>query len=86
MAAARRKSLASGGPPGLQPAVAAYFEAATRAAEAIMAGVSLGLGLEADHFAKAYLRRPTRLFRIFRVSANAERQAGASASTPTTAC
>ena len=52
--------------PGLQPAVAAYFEAATRAAEAIMQGVSLGLGLDADHFARAYLRRPTRLFRIFK--------------------
>ena len=71
--------------PGLQPAVAAYFEAATRAAAAIMAGVSLALGLDAQHFAKAYLRRPTRLFRIFRYPPT-PREPGASASTPTTAC
>ena len=31
-----------------------------------MEGVSLALGLSADHFATAYLQRPTVLFRIFR--------------------
>jgi isopenicillin N synthase-like dioxygenase len=51
--------------PDLRPAVLAYFDGATRAAAALMQGVSLALGLDADHFERAYLRRPTRLFRIF---------------------
>jgi isopenicillin N synthase-like dioxygenase len=53
-------------PAGLRPAVAAYMAGCRRAAEALMAGVSLALGLEADHFERAYLARPTLLFRIFR--------------------
>jgi len=52
--------------PGLRAAVEAYTGACARAAGALMVGVSLALGLEADHFAKAYLVRPTLLFRIFR--------------------
>jgi isopenicillin N synthase-like dioxygenase len=51
--------------PGLRPAVSDFFDAATRAAAALMEGVSLSLGLDADYFARAYLGRPTRLFRIF---------------------
>jgi isopenicillin N synthase-like dioxygenase len=51
--------------PGLAPAVAAFMAAAERAAAALMEGVSLALGLEASHFARAYLERPTLLFRIF---------------------
>jgi isopenicillin N synthase-like dioxygenase len=52
--------------PGLRPAVAAYMSACARAARALMEGISLALGLEADHFARAYLAQPTLLFRIFR--------------------
>ena len=53
-------------PPDLRAAVETYVAEVTRAAAAIMQGVSLALGLPADHFAKAYLARPTVLFRIFR--------------------
>jgi isopenicillin N synthase-like dioxygenase len=52
--------------PGLRAAATAYMEAATRAAAALMEGVSLSLGLEADYFARAYTATPTVLFRIFR--------------------
>jgi isopenicillin N synthase-like dioxygenase len=52
--------------PGLRPAVSAYMAACARAAGALMEGVSLALGLEADYFARAYLAQPTLLFRIFR--------------------
>jgi len=53
-------------PSDLRAAVETYVAEVTRAAAAIMEGVSLALGLPADHFAKAYLARPTVLFRIFR--------------------
>jgi isopenicillin N synthase-like dioxygenase len=53
-------------PPGLRAAVETYVAETTLAAAALMEGVSLALGLPADHFAKAYLTRPTVLFRIFR--------------------
>ena len=52
--------------PGLRPAVEAYMTSCARAAGALMEGISLALGLEADHFARAYLAHPTLLFRIFR--------------------
>ncbi len=52
--------------PGLRPAVEAYMAGCLRAAGALMEGLSLALGLEAEHFARAYLARPTQLFRIFR--------------------
>jgi isopenicillin N synthase-like dioxygenase len=52
--------------PGLRAAVEAYMTACARAAGALMEGISLALGLEADHFARAYLAHPTLLFRIFR--------------------
>lgn len=51
--------------PALRPAVEAYVGAATRAGEALMRGMALSLGLEADHFADGLTRRPTLLFRIF---------------------
>jgi isopenicillin N synthase-like dioxygenase len=51
--------------PGLRPAVEAFFDGATAAAEALMQGVSLALGLDDQYFAREYLQRPTRLFRIF---------------------
>ena len=53
-------------PPGLRPAVEAYMAACLTTAEALTRGISLALGLEADHLAQAYLQRPTQLFRIFR--------------------
>jgi isopenicillin N synthase-like dioxygenase len=52
--------------PGLRPAVDAYMSACARAAGALMQGISLSLNLEADYFSRAYLSRPTLLFRIFR--------------------
>jgi isopenicillin N synthase-like dioxygenase len=51
--------------PGLRPAAEAFFDGATAAAEALMQGVSLALGLDDHDFARQYLQRPTRLFRIF---------------------
>jgi isopenicillin N synthase-like dioxygenase len=51
--------------PGLKPAVLAYMDAATRAAAALMQGVSLSLGLDADYFERTYTAEPTILFRIF---------------------
>ena len=53
------------GVPALRPAVEAYLAAATRAGEALMRGMALALGFEADHFARGLTRRPTLLFRIF---------------------
>jgi isopenicillin N synthase-like dioxygenase len=51
--------------PALRPAVLAYMDAATRAAAALMEGVSLSLGLDADWFERSYTAEPTVLFRIF---------------------
>jgi isopenicillin N synthase-like dioxygenase len=51
--------------PELKPAVLRFMEQATRAAHAIMEGVALSLGLEAEYFRRAYTARPTLLFRIF---------------------
>ena len=87
LAAARRQSLARGAP-GLQPAVAALLRRPRRAAaEALMAGrVARRSASTTEYFAAPYLQRPTRLFRIFQLSADAAARPGASASTPTTAC
>jgi len=52
-------------PTALRPAVDAYIAATTRAASALMRGVSLSLGLDADYFDRTYTREPTVLFRIF---------------------
>jgi len=52
-------------PSGLRAAVEAYMDATTRAAAALMEGVSLALGLDPQWFARAYTARPTVLFRIF---------------------
>ena len=53
------------GQPALREAVTAYMDATTRAAAAVMEGVSLSLGLPADYFARTYTGEPTVLFRIF---------------------
>ena len=51
--------------PGLKASATAYMEAATRAAAALMEGVSLSLGLDEGYFARTYTGEPTVLFRIF---------------------
>ncbi|WP_447765036.1 isopenicillin N synthase family dioxygenase [Sphingopyxis panaciterrae] len=53
------------GVPELQQAVGAYLDAAVAAAEALMRGMALALGLPADHFERGMTRRPTLLFRVF---------------------
>lgn len=45
--------------------VLAYMDALTYLGHRLTAGIALALGLEATHFAKAFLRDPLTLFRIF---------------------
>ncbi len=52
-------------PADLRPAVTAYVAQVSKVAEVLMQGVSLALDLDGDHFHRAYLARPTELFRIF---------------------
>jgi isopenicillin N synthase-like dioxygenase len=56
--------------PELRPAVEDFMAATTRAAHAVMEGVALALGLDADYFARTYTAEPTILFRIFHYPAN----------------
>ncbi len=72
--------------PELKRAVIAFMAEATRAAHAIMEGVALSLGLDAQYFRRTYTARPTLLFRDLRISRQLPAKAGASASTPITAC
>lgn len=51
--------------PDLRGAVEDYLTAAVTAAEALMRGMALALGLSARHFETGLTRRPTLLFRIF---------------------
>jgi isopenicillin N synthase-like dioxygenase len=51
--------------PELRPAVLEYLDAVTGAAQAVLAGVAMSLGLDADYFATGYTADPTVLFRIF---------------------
>jgi isopenicillin N synthase-like dioxygenase len=51
--------------PELRSAAEAYMFGATRAAQALMEGFSLSLGLDDDYFRNAYTAEPTVLFRIF---------------------
>lgn len=51
--------------PELRAAVLDYVAACTRAAHALMEGVALSLGLDADYFRRHYTADPTVLFRIF---------------------
>src|SRR4051812_30894875 len=52
-------------PGELRQLVLDYMTAATRAAHAVMEGIALSLGLEADYFYRQYTSNPTILFRIF---------------------
>jgi isopenicillin N synthase-like dioxygenase len=51
--------------PTLRPAVEDYMAATTRAAQVVLEGVGLALGLDAGYFARTYTAQPTVLFRIF---------------------
>jgi isopenicillin N synthase-like dioxygenase len=51
--------------PELAVAVRSFMTEAGRAAHAIMAGIALSLGLDANYFYSRYTSRPTLLFRIF---------------------
>jgi isopenicillin N synthase-like dioxygenase len=53
-------------PAALRPAVLAYLDALTTLGHTVMRGIALGLGLDADWFARDLTREPTILFRIFR--------------------
>jgi len=52
-------------PAALRGAVMDYLESNTRAAHAIMEGIALSLGLDAQYFRRHYTAEPTVLFRIF---------------------
>jgi len=52
-------------PAGLRDAVLDYLAVNTRAAHAIMEGIALSLGLDAQYFRQHYTDDPTILFRIF---------------------
>jgi isopenicillin N synthase-like dioxygenase len=51
--------------PELKPAVLRFMSEATRSAHAIMVGVALSLGLDAQYFRRTYTAKPTLLFRVF---------------------
>jgi isopenicillin N synthase-like dioxygenase len=52
-------------PPELRTLVLTYMDALTRLGHALMAGLSLSLGLEESYFASRYTANPLILFRIF---------------------
>lgn len=56
--------------PELKPAVLRFMGEATRSAHAIMEGVALSLGLDAQYFRRTYTADPTLLFRIFEYPAS----------------
>ena len=56
--------------PELKTSVTAFMQAAERSAHAIMEGIALSLGLEAQYFRSAYTAEPTMLFRIFHYPAS----------------
>jgi isopenicillin N synthase-like dioxygenase len=51
--------------PQLRPLVLSYLDALTSLGQAVLRGVALSLGLDADYFAASYTGDPTILFRIF---------------------
>ncbi|MBC7767302.1 MAG: isopenicillin N synthase family oxygenase [Phycisphaerales bacterium] len=58
--------------PELRPAVLRFMREATNAAHAIMEGVALSLGLDAQYFRRTYTAAPTLLFRIFEYPATSQ--------------
>ena len=59
-------------PPELRSAVLEYLADNERAAHAIMEGIALSLGLDADYFRRNYTSDPTMLFRIFHYPSDAK--------------
>jgi isopenicillin N synthase-like dioxygenase len=55
--------------PELRGAVLDYIDALTGLGQAVLRGVALSLGLDADYFAAGYTARPIVLFRVFRYPA-----------------
>ena len=55
--------------PELRAAVLSYIGALTDLGQAVLRGVALSLGLDADYFAAGYTASPTVLFRVFRYPA-----------------
>ena len=51
--------------PELRETVLAYLDALTHTAQAVLGGVAVSLGLDADYFKTRYTAEPTVLFRIF---------------------
>ena len=62
--------------PEFKAAVLAFMDEATRAAHAIMEGVALSLGLDAQYFRRTYTAQPTLLFRVFEYPAPAPSEDG----------
>ncbi len=58
--------------PELETAVLRFMDEAARGAHAIMEGVALSLGLDAQYFRRTYTSRPTLLFRIFEYPAGGD--------------
>jgi isopenicillin N synthase-like dioxygenase len=56
--------------PELRQAVASFMQGAEQSAHAILEGVALSLGLDAQYFRRAYTSHPTMLFRIFHYPAS----------------
>lgn len=56
--------------PELKPAVLRFMDEAARSAHAIMEGVALSLGLDAQYFRRTYTADPTLLFRVFEYPAS----------------
>lgn len=57
--------------PELKDAVLRFMDEATRSAHAIIEGVALSLGLDAQYFRRTYTADPTLLFRVFEYPAGA---------------
>lgn len=56
--------------PELRELVLTFMRQAERSAHAIMEGVAISLGLDAQYFRRTYTARPTQLFRIFHYPAS----------------
>jgi isopenicillin N synthase-like dioxygenase len=63
-------------PDALRHAVLDYMAAVCAAAQAVLTGIALSLGLEADWFRLHYTADPTVLFRIFRYPPQADGEGG----------
>jgi isopenicillin N synthase-like dioxygenase len=62
--------------PAMRAAVLGYLDALTGLGQAVLRGVALSLGLDAEYFAAGYTASPTVLFRVFRYPAVPAEEAG----------